>query len=126
MFVKANSSGSSYGISKVYNVKELEIAVKKSFEFDDEVLVEQFLNGKEVSVGVMNYENEIKVFGITEIITTNDFFDYEAKYEGKHEEISPARINKIQKDYFINQYFKPNIQIDLSKHLNKFASVKVC
>ena len=97
LFVKANSSGSSYGISKVYNVKELEIAVKKSFEFDDEVLVEQFLNGKEVSVGVMNYENEIKVFGITEIITTNDFFDYEAKYEGKHEEISPARINKIQK-----------------------------
>ena len=98
LFVKANSSGSSYGISKVYNVKELEIAVKKSFEFDDEVLVEQFLNGKEVSVGVMNYENEIKVFGITEIITTNDFFDYEAKYEGKHEEISPARINKIQKE----------------------------
>ena len=48
-------------------------------------------------MGVMNYENEIKVFGITEIITTNDFFDYEAKYEGKHEEISPARINKIQK-----------------------------
>ena len=98
LFVKANSSGSSYGISKVYNVKELEIAVKKSFKFDEEVLVEQFLNGKEVSVGVMNYENEIKVFGITEIITTNDFFDYEAKYEGKHEEISPARINKIQKE----------------------------
>lgn len=93
LFVKANSSGSSYGISKVYNIKELEIAVKKSFEFDDEVLVEQFLNGKEVSVGVMNYENEIKVFGITEIITTNDFFDYEAKYEGKHKEVTPANIN---------------------------------
>ena len=67
-------------------------------KFDSEVLVEQFLDGKEVSVGVMNYENEIKVFGITEIATTNDFFDYEAKYEGKHEEISPARINEIQKE----------------------------
>ena len=98
LFVKANNSGSSYGISKVYNVKELEIAIENSFEFDSEVLVEQFLDGKEVSVGVMNYENEIKVFGITEIATTNDFFDYEAKYEGKHEEISPARINEIQKE----------------------------
>ena len=98
LFVKANNSGSSYGISKVYNVKELEIAIDESFKFDNQVLVEQFLDGKEVSVGVMNYENEIKVFGITEIITTNDFFDYEAKYEGKHKEITPARINKIQKE----------------------------
>ena len=52
------------------------------------------LNGKEVSVGVMNYKNEIKVFGITEIVTTNDFFDYEAKYEGKSNEITPARIDE--------------------------------
>ena len=93
LFVKANNSGSSYGISKVYNRRGLSSAIKKSFQFDREVLIEEFLNGKEVSVGVMNYKNEIKVFGITEIVTTNDFFDYEAKYEGKHKDFTPAKIN---------------------------------
>ena len=98
LFVKANNSGSSFGISKVYNSKKLKIAIKKSFDFDEQVLIEQFLDGMEVSVGVMNYNNEVKVFGITEIVTSNDFFDYEAKYEGIHEEITPARITKIQKE----------------------------
>ena len=54
----------------------------------------------------MNYKNEIKVFGITEIVTTNDFFDYEAKYEGKHEEISPARLSEIQKTNVENAAIK--------------------
>ena len=98
LFVKANNSGSSFGISKVYNSKKLKIAIKKSFDFDEQVLIEQFLDGMEVSVGVMNYNDEVKVFGITEIVTSNDFFDYEAKYEGIHEEITPARITKIQKE----------------------------
>ena len=98
LFVKANNSGSSFGISKVYTIKDLEIAIKKSFHFDDEVLIEQFLNGKEVSVGVMYFNGKIKVFGITEITTSNDFFDYEAKYYGKSEEITPAILNKIQKE----------------------------
>jgi len=98
LFVKANNSGSSFGISKVYTIKDLEIAIKKSFHFDDEVLIEQFLNGKEVSVGVMYFNGKIKVFGITEITSSNDFFDYEAKYYGKSEEITPAILNKIQKE----------------------------
>ena len=98
LFVKANNSGSSFGISKVYTIKDLEIAIKKSFHFDDEVLIEQFLNGKEVSVGVMYFNGKIKVFGITEITSSNDFFDYEAKYHGKSEEITPAILNKIQKE----------------------------
>ena len=98
LFIKANNSGSSYGISKIYTIKDLEIAIKKSFKFDDEVLIEQFLDGKEVSVGVMYFKGKIKVFGITEIITSNDFFDYEAKYYGESEEITPAKLNKIQKE----------------------------
>ena len=97
LFVKANNSGSSYGISKVYNRKELIYAIDKSFGYDNEVLIEEFLDGKEVSVGVMYFQNEIKVFGISEIVSKNDFFDYEAKYEGNHEVISPARLNNQQK-----------------------------
>ena len=97
LFVKANNSGSSYGISKVYNREELIYAIDKSFGYDNEVLIEEFLDGKEVSVGVMYFQNEIKVFGISEIVSKNDFFDYEAKYEGNHEVISPARLNNQQK-----------------------------
>ena len=97
LFVKANNSGSSYGISKAYNREELIYAIDKSFGYDNEVLIEEFLDGKEVSVGVMYFQNEIKVFGISEIVSKNDFFDYEAKYEGNHEVISPARLNNQQK-----------------------------
>ena len=97
LFVKANNSGSSYGISKVYNREELIYAIDKSFGYDNEVLIEEFLDGKEVSVGVMYFQNEIKVFGISEIVSKNDFFDYEAKYKGNHEVISPARLNNQQK-----------------------------
>ena len=93
LFVKANNSGSSYGISKVYNREELIYAIDKSFGYDNEVLIEEFLDGKEVSVGVMYFQNEIKVFGISEIVSKNDFFDYEAKYECKHTEVTPANIN---------------------------------
>ena len=65
LFVKANNSGSSYGISKVYNREELIYAIDKSFGYDNEVLIEEFLDGKEVSVGVMYFQNEIKVFGLS-------------------------------------------------------------
>jgi len=113
LFVKANGSGSSYGISKVFNKKELKDAIKNSLEFDKEVLVEEFLNGKEVSVGVMNFKDEIKVFGISEIITSNDFFDYEAKYEGKSKDITPANLTDNQisnvKKAAINLYKKLNM-----------------
>ena len=66
-------------------------------EYDNEVLVESFLDGVEVSVGVMDYKNKIKVFGITELITENDFFDYDAKYNGNSKEITPANISEKQK-----------------------------
>ena len=96
-FVKANKSGSSFGVFKVYNKEDLKRSIENSFKIDNEVLVEAFLDGIEVSVGVMNYRNNVEVFGITQLVSDNDFFDYEAKYEGKSKEITPANISEIQK-----------------------------
>lgn len=95
-FVKANRAGSSYGISKVYKQEDLTAAIANAFTEDDEVIIESFLDGTEVSVGVITYQNEIKVLPITEIVSENDFFDYEAKYLGQSQEITPARITKPQ------------------------------
>ena len=95
-FVKPNKSGSSFGMSKVYNAEAIPEALEKAFTEDDEVIIEAFLDGTEVSVGVIRYEGETKVLPITEIVSKNDFFDYEAKYEGKSEEITPARISEKQ------------------------------
>ena len=96
-FVKANKSGSSFGVYKVHSVSELSSAVKKALEFDNEILIESFLEGTEVSVGVMKYKNETVVFGITELISENDFFDYDAKYHGQSQEITPANISTVQR-----------------------------
>ncbi len=95
-FVKANRAGSSFGISKVNREDQLAAAIAKAYEEDDEILVESFLDGTEVSVGVITYKGKAKVLPITEIVSENDFFDYEAKYEGKSQEITPARISKTQ------------------------------
>ncbi|MEO9510767.1 MAG: D-alanine--D-alanine ligase [Flavobacteriaceae bacterium] len=95
-FVKANRAGSSYGISKVYKKETLKAAIVNAFTEDNEVIIESFLEGTEVSVGVITYENQITVLPITEIVSENDFFDYEAKYLGKSQEITPARISEIQ------------------------------
>lgn len=95
-FVKPNNAGSSYGISKVNHINEFEAALEKAFKEDHEILIESFLNGTEVSIGVITYENKVMVLPATEIISENDFFDYEAKYEGKSKEITPARISDLQ------------------------------
>ena len=95
-FVKANKAGSSFGISKVYEKNKLKDAIENAYKEDDEIIIESFLDGTEVSVGVIKYNGETKVLPITEIITENDFFDYEAKYEGKSKEITPARISQEQ------------------------------
>ncbi len=92
-FVKANRAGSSFGISKVYREEELQDAVNKAFKEDNEIIIESFLDGTEVSVGVITYNGEVTVLPMTEIVSENDFFDYEAKYEGKSQEITPARIS---------------------------------
>lgn len=94
VFVKPNQSGSSLGISKVKEASELIAATEIAFKEDDEILIESFLNGMEVSVGVVDFKGETIVLGITEIVPKNEFFDYEAKYEGASEEITPARIDE--------------------------------
>ena len=91
-FVKPNKSGSSLGASKVSKKEDLQKAIDFAFSEDDEVIIETFLDGVEVSVGVIDYQGKTKVLGITEIVTDNEFFDYEAKYEGKSQEITPARL----------------------------------
>lgn len=93
LFVKPNQSGSSLGISKVKEASELKAALDFAFAEDDEILIESFLNGMEVSVGVVDFNGETIVLGITEIVPHKEFFDYEAKYEGASEEITPARID---------------------------------
>ncbi|WP_407406163.1 D-alanine--D-alanine ligase [Chryseobacterium sp.] len=93
LFVKPNQSGSSLGISKVKQASELIAATEFAFKEDDEILIESFLDGMEVSVGVIDFKGETVVLGITEIVPQNEFFDYEAKYEGASEEITPARID---------------------------------
>lgn len=96
-FVKPNRAGSSFGISKVYKKEDLGAALEKAFTEDSQVLVEEFLDGTEVSVGVITLDGKVKVMPITEIVTENDFFDYEAKYMGASQEITPARISEVQR-----------------------------
>ncbi|UGU16806.1 D-alanine--D-alanine ligase [Sinomicrobium kalidii] len=92
-FVKANKAGSSFGISKVNEKKDLSAAIAHSFKEDDEIIIESFLDGTEVSVGVIQYKGETTVLPVTEIVSENDFFDFNAKYLGQSQEITPARLS---------------------------------
>ena len=92
-FIKASNSGSSFGVFKVNNKDEIVNCLDSAFEVDNKVLVESNIDGREFSIGVISLKGITKVLPITEIITSNDFFDYEAKYEGKSEEITPANIS---------------------------------
>ena len=95
-FIKANRAGSSFGITKVYKEENIETAINTALKEDDEVLMESFLDGIEVSVSVITYKGKIKVLPVTEIVSETDFFDYKAKYEGLSQEITPARITDSQ------------------------------
>ena len=93
-FVKANRAGSSFGVTKVKTEDEIIAAAKTAFSEDDEAIIESFLDGTEVSVGVITYNGEVIALPITEIVPDGEFFDYEAKYLGKSQEITPARISE--------------------------------
>lgn len=93
-FVKPSRAGSSFGISKVHTLEELIPAIEKAYEEDPEVIIETALAGTEVSVGVFQNKEELIALPVTEIVTENDYFDYEAKYLGKSDEITPARISE--------------------------------
>jgi D-alanine-D-alanine ligase len=95
-FVKANRAGSSFGITKVKRIEDISKAIEHSLKEDDEVIIESFLDGREVSVGVVNYEGKVMALPVTEIISENEFFDFEAKYYGKSQEITPADLTESE------------------------------
>ena len=94
VFVKPNNGGSSIGMSKVNEAGDLQEALDKAFREDDQVLVEEFIKGREFTIGVFKSKGTIIAMPITEIISKKDFFDYEAKYEGASEEVTPAVIGE--------------------------------
>ncbi|MBF25390.1 MAG: D-alanine--D-alanine ligase A [Flavobacteriales bacterium] len=118
--VKPSSSGSSYGISKVYDADELKIAVDKALKHDKEIIIEQFIKGREVTCAVFNFHKKIETLPITEIVSENDIFDYDAKYNGKSIEKTPANIknniknniNNIAKNIYKDLELKGIIRID--------------
>lgn len=94
LFVKPCDSGSSYGISRVNNSEDLPAAIAIAFQEGDSVVIESFLNGTEVTCGVYRNHEGIQALPLAEIVSENEFFDYEAKYQGKSQEIVPARISE--------------------------------
>ena len=97
-FVKPNRAGSSFGISKVYKNTEFKQALIDAFIHDSQVMIESYVEGTEVSCGIIQKAETLVAFPLTEITTENDFFDYEAKYNGKSDEITPARVSDLDKD----------------------------
>ena len=92
-FVKPNGGGSSYGTSKVKCIEEIEPAIKAAMVESDEVIIESFMDGTEITCGVYKTKEKATVFPITEVVSKNEFFDTDAKYNGSVEEITPARLS---------------------------------
>ena len=95
-FVKPSNDGSSFGVSKVKNPDQLAPALRVAMMESDEVMIESFLEGTEITVGCYKTKDKEVVFPVTEVVTKNEFFDYDAKYNGQVEEITPARIPQEQ------------------------------
>jgi D-alanine-D-alanine ligase len=93
-FVKPAADGSSFGVSKVKNKDQLAPAIRKAMLESDEIMVEQFLDGTEISIGVYKTKEKSVVLPATEVVTANEFFDYDAKYNGQVQEITPARLSE--------------------------------
>lgn len=91
-FIKSNVGGSSFGCTKVKTVADVEPAIEKAFVEGNEVICEAFMKGTEITCGVYKTKNKAVAFPITEVVTSNEFFDYDAKYNGQVDEITPARI----------------------------------
>ena len=112
-FVKPNKSGSSFGISKVTNKDFLDDKINYAFQEGDEVLVESFLDGKEVSIGVINIDEQRTILPITEIRSKNEFFDFDAKYNGESDEITPGELttNELDKIHKMINIIYDNINL---------------
>ena len=98
VFVKPNNGGSSIGMSRVNQLEELLPALDKAFREDDQVLIEEFISGREFTIGVFRSKGKVITLPFTEIITMNEFFDYQAKYEGKSSEVTPAECSPEMAD----------------------------
>ena len=113
LFVKPNNGGSSVGMSKVHNIAELPAALEKAFHEDEQILVEEFIKGREFSRGIARLHGKLVVLPATEIISSKEFFDYEAKYTpGVSQEITPADLpeetNKLVADILTEVYIRLN------------------
>lgn len=97
-FIKSNVGGSSFGCTKVKKAEDIQPAIAKAFREGNEVIIEAFMKGTEITCGVYKTQNKAVAFPITEVVTTNDFFDYDAKYNGQVSEITPARIPDEMRD----------------------------
>ena len=98
-FIKTNVGGSSFGVTKVKSVEKVEPAIEKAFAEGDEVICEAFMQGVEITCGAYKTREKAVAFPITEVVTNNEFFDYDAKYNGQVEEITPARIpNELREE----------------------------
>ena len=91
-FVKPAADGSSFGVSKVKNFDRLAPALRTAFMENEEVMIEGFMDGTEISIGVYKTKERTVVLPATEVVTNNEFFDYDAKYNGQVQEITPARL----------------------------------
>ena len=112
IFIKPNAGGSSFGISRVDDKKNIINSINFCFKEDDNALIEEEISGREISVGVIKYKNDIISLPPTEIISHNSFFDYDAKYNGESDEITPADIT-IEEEKEVRK-----ISLDIYKKLN--------
>lgn len=133
-FIKPNQGGSSVGMSKVTKENEILPALKKAFNEDKEVLVEEFIVGRELTVGALKAKGEILTFPITEIISKNEFFDFEAKYNPElNQEITPANIplslekniQEISKKLYQSLHLKGVVRFDYIHSLNGLYFLEV-
>ena len=93
-FVKPNVGGSSFGVTKVKTIDQLQPAIVKAFAEGNEVMIEAFMAGTEITCGIYKTKNKSQVLPVTEVVPKNEFFDFDAKYKGEVEEITPARISE--------------------------------
>jgi D-alanine-D-alanine ligase len=136
LFIKPNNGGSSVGMSKVHNVAGLHDAFERAFKEDHQILVEEFIKGREFSIGIARLDGHITVLPATEIISTKEFFDYEAKYTpGASQEITPADIpvdkNKQIAEIVTEVYLRLNcrgmVRVDfiLLDNTNEFYFIEI-
>jgi len=93
-FVKPNVGGSSFGVTKVKSIEQVQPSIARAFEEGSEVMIEAFMSGIEITCGIYKTKTKSQVLPITEVVSENEFFDYDAKYKGQVQEITPARISK--------------------------------